>query len=202
MENKELNIYKKMQSVKKKLIEANLKKTGENKYAGFKYYELSDFLPTIAKLCDEIGLFTKIDFDFANDDANLTIVNIDKPEETLVYHSPIRNLELKGCNQIQALGGVQTYSRRYLYMNAFDITENDMFDSKDKESNSASKVVETKATENQLTVLRKYYQAEQLAKLLEANNIQKLEDMPLKKASQLIKAIKEREAMQNGTSQN
>ena len=40
----------------------------------------------------------------------------------------MRELELKGCNKIQALGGIETYQRRYLYMCAFDIVENDMFD--------------------------------------------------------------------------
>ena len=59
--------------------------------------------------------------------ATLRIVNVDKPEEFEEYTSPMRNLVLKGCNEIQALGGVETYSRRYLYMSAFDIIENDMF---------------------------------------------------------------------------
>ena len=40
----------------------------------------------------------------------------------------MEELELKGCNKIQALGGTETYSRRYLYMSAFDIIESDMFD--------------------------------------------------------------------------
>ena len=41
-----MSIYKKIQTVKQKILEANLKKTGENTYAGFKYYELADFTPT------------------------------------------------------------------------------------------------------------------------------------------------------------
>ena len=53
-----MSIYKKIQIVKEKILTANLKKTGENKYAGFKYYELADFTPTIIKLCNEVGLFT------------------------------------------------------------------------------------------------------------------------------------------------
>jgi hypothetical protein len=40
----------------------------------------------------------------------------------------MEELELKGCNKIQALGGTETYQRRYLYMSAFDIIENDLFD--------------------------------------------------------------------------
>ena len=47
-----MNIYEKIQLVKEEILESNLKKSGENKFAGFKYYELADFLPTIIKLCN------------------------------------------------------------------------------------------------------------------------------------------------------
>lgn len=121
-----MNIYSKIQLVKKALLEANLKKSGQNKFANYNYFELADFLPTIINLCNENGLFTQISF--TNELAYLTIVNAEKADETVTYTSPMRELELKGCNLIQALGGVETYSRRYLYMSAFDIVENDMFD--------------------------------------------------------------------------
>lgn len=121
-----MNIYEKIQKIKLELLEANLKKTGENKYSGFKYYELADFVPTIVKLCDKYKVFTKPDF--TKENAKLVITNIEKPDEFVEYVSPLEELELKGCNKIQALGGTQTYLRRYLYMNAFDIVENDMFD--------------------------------------------------------------------------
>ena len=43
---------------------------------------------------------------------------------------------LKGCNEIQGLGAIQTYQRRYLYMNAFEISENDYYiDGKENEEN-------------------------------------------------------------------
>lgn len=121
-----MNIYEKIQLIKKELLEANLKKSGENKFAGFKYYELSDFLPTIIKLCNEHKVFTRISFN--NEVAILEVRNIEKPEEVIEYSSPMEQLELKGCNKVQALGGTETYNRRYLYQACFDIIENDMFD--------------------------------------------------------------------------
>lgn len=138
-----MNIYEKIQKVKKGILESNLKKTGENKYAGFKYYELADFLPTLINLCEENKLYTKITFD--NEVARLVIKNAEKSDEIEEYTSPMRNLELKGCNQIQALGGVETYQRRYLYMSAFDIVENDMFDAtngKDEKNTTEKQDVE------------------------------------------------------------
>ena len=41
---------------------------------------------------------------------------------------PIAELTLKGANAIQNVGGLTTYTRRYLYMIAFEIAENDEFD--------------------------------------------------------------------------
>lgn len=186
------NIYQKIQLVKESILKENLKKSGENKYAGFKYYELADFTPSIIKLCNEVGLFTKITF--SEELATLRIVNTDNTNEIEEYTSPMRNLVLKGCNEIQALGGVETYSRRYLYMSAFDIIENDMFDAK-----SGNDEVESKATPKQVEILEKVYTGETREKLLKANNVDKLEDLSVKKASELIKKLKERSA-ENGNS--
>lgn len=195
MENKafdysNMSIYKKIQIVKQRILEANLKKSGENKFAGFKYYELADFTPAIINLCNEVGLFTKVTFD--NEIAKLIIINSDKPDQREEYTSPMRTLELKGCNQIQALGGVETYSRRYLYMSAFDIIENDMFDGKSGDTTSSEPRKLTKATPKQVELLLKYYQGDNLAKLLEVNQISKIEDLPVQKASEIIKKINEK----------
>lgn len=146
----QMNIYKKIQKVKKELSERGLKKSGKNDYSGFSYYELGDFLPSIIELCDKYGLFTKpnfeksysankistaadsetVEYKFDGDIATLTIINVDKPEEVETYSCDVKELNLKGANSIQNYGGVQTYLRRYLYMNAFDIVEADMFDVK------------------------------------------------------------------------
>lgn len=121
-----MNLYEKIQEMKLQLLNMNLKKSWENSYAKFKYYELWDFLPQIIQLCKEYKVFSRILFN--NENAVLELVNIENPTETATYTSPMRELELKWCNQIQALGWTETYQRRYLYMNAFDIVESDMFD--------------------------------------------------------------------------
>lgn len=125
MQNVKLNLYQKIQKIRVELQEMDLKKSGVNKYAGFKYYELSDFLPELNKLCDKYGVCNCISF--TNEDANLTIYDCES-DLTLSFTSPMRELELKGCNKIQALGGVETYSRRYLYLTAYEIVEDDFSD--------------------------------------------------------------------------
>jgi len=114
-----------MQKAKVELQKKDLKKTGMNKFSNYKYYELGDFMPAINEICLELKLFTQVNFDKEN--AILTIINIEKVDEKLEYVSEMVKTTLKGCNEIQALGGVQTYQRRYLYMNAFEISENDYY---------------------------------------------------------------------------
>lgn len=105
----------------------NIKKSGFNAFNKFRYYELSDFVPQLIQLCDKLGLF--IAFDFTTTEGKLTIINIDKPDEIVNYTVPMIFNEIKGCNAVQNLGGSITYLKRYLLMNAFDIVENDLFDS-------------------------------------------------------------------------
>ncbi len=180
-----MNIFEKVQIVKEKLSKKNLKKSGENKFAGFRYYELADFLPSIIELCSEEKLFTHIDFDNESQNGVLTIINVEEPNERITYHSQLETLEMKGCNKIQALGGVQTYTRRYLYMNAFDIVESDLFDSADGETNESAKVVEKKITPNQLKMLETILTEEEKESVIEKWG--KLEDLTMAQASQLIK---------------
>jgi hypothetical protein len=125
-ETKKLNIYEKITNIKSEFLKSNVKKSGKNKFANYTYYELADITPVLIELCKKYGIFTK--FSYTKDQATLEIVNIEKPDEREIYTSPMEELELKGCNKIQALGGTETYQRRYLYMSAFDIIENDLFD--------------------------------------------------------------------------
>ena len=84
---KVINIYSKMQSVRCALLEMNLEKSGNNKFAGFKYFELGDFLPTITRLLNEHGLCSRMSF--TNEEAKLTIINIDNPNELMEFTSPM-----------------------------------------------------------------------------------------------------------------
>lgn len=142
---KELNIYEKITNIKSDFLKANVKKSGKNKFANYTYYELADITPVLIELCKQYGIFTK--FSYTKEQATLEIVNIENPTEREIYTSPMEELELKGCNKIQALGGSETYSRRYLYMSAFDIIENDMFDAVISEEKEP---LEKQTTENNI----------------------------------------------------
>lgn len=117
------NIYSKMQKARCEFQEKPLKKSGHNKFAGYHYFELGDFLPTINALLDKYNLCSRINF--GKDEATLTITNSENPDEEMVFTSPMSEATLKGCHAVQNLGAVQTYLRRYLWVNAFEIVESD-----------------------------------------------------------------------------
>lgn len=194
-ENKQPNLYQKIQSIKDELMQMNLKKTWENEYAHFKYYELGDILPAIVDLCLKYKLFTHITF--KNEEATLTIVNIDNPEESVEYLSPMRDLELKWCNQIQALWGVETYQRRYLYMNAFDIVEQDMFDAtswkENKWSNAWAVQKETSNADTSASDEKPRFNKENLDKFTTIAKQYKNADEALKEIRSYYKVSKDNE---------
>lgn len=146
-ETPKLNLFMKIQTVKSRLLQANLKKSWENKHAWFKYYELWDFLPAIVELCKDNGLYTQVLFD--NETATLLIIDCDDPTQIVQYTSPMRDVDLKWCQPIQALWAVETYQRRYLYLNAFDIVENDTLDAVAWDDNKQTKKSEVKKFSNE-----------------------------------------------------
>lgn len=125
-EAKQLNVFQKLQRCRVELQKADMKKSGENKFSHYTYFELSDFLPKINELMDKQGL-TGI-FNFTLEEATLTIINTEKTDETIAFSTPVTVAELKGCYAIQNIGATQTYARRYLYVMAFEIAESDALD--------------------------------------------------------------------------
>lgn len=120
-------IQEKLQKARVELLSKKLKKSGKNGYSGFTYYELADFIPQVTEIFYNLKVFSN----FSIDEGKAFLTVTDWEDNTSeVFKSPIEDLELKGCTKIQALGGVHTYMKRYLYLNALEITENDMFDAK------------------------------------------------------------------------
>lgn len=117
-----MSVYKKLNEARIKLQNMKLQKTGNNKFAGYQYFELSDFLPAINTIFNEVGLCGVISY--APDIATLTITDIDDASQILIT-SPMAEAMLKGCHPIQNLGAAETYTRRYLWVTAMEIVEHD-----------------------------------------------------------------------------
>jgi hypothetical protein len=120
-----MSVYKKLQQARLALQNTKLSKSGKNKFAGYEYFELGDFLPQIQKICADVGLCGVLSFN--NELAYLTIHDTEDGT-SVMFTSPMSNAALKGCHDVQNLGAVQTYLRRYLWTNAFEIVEHDALD--------------------------------------------------------------------------
>lgn len=134
MEEK-LNIYKKLQKCRMELNKKKLTKSGHNTYSNYKYFELSDFLPVVNELFYENGLSSE--FNLYDKAAVLKIIDVDDNNSQIIFKIPIADATIKGSSPIQALGGQITYLRRYLYINALEIAENDLIDKQDNKMSEA-----------------------------------------------------------------
>jgi len=121
-----MSVYKKLMQARVKLQATKIGKSGHNKFAGYSYMQLDDFLPVTQNIFAEIGLCGIISYGV--EFATLTIIDTDGGGE-VVIQSPMSTAALKGCHEVQNLGAVQTYLRRYLWVTAMEIVEHDALDS-------------------------------------------------------------------------
>lgn len=119
-----MSIYAKLAQARVKLQKENLKKTGNNR--SFKYFELKDFLPRVNEIFDELKMCAVVRY--SSELATLTIYDCEK-DESIEFTSPMVQKALPSGTEIQNLGAIQTYQRRYLYLTALEIVEDDLVDS-------------------------------------------------------------------------
>lgn len=132
-----MNIYEKLNEMRLDWLKMDVKKSGKNMYAKFTYFELADIVPVVALLAKKYNVTPLVTFteDMATmtlyDNDVMHIVNVGSDEMTRIeITSPMAHMtEMgQGGNPMQAIGGMQTYQRRYLYFNLLNIVESDEFD--------------------------------------------------------------------------
>lgn len=137
MENFE--VYAKLQKCRVELQNMELKKSGHNKFAGYRYFELGDFLPAVNTLFDIYGLAYSLQFD--REMATMFIIDVNNGN-SIKFCCPMEQAVLKGCMPVQNLGASITYITRYLLVMALAISEHDAVDAsepiKDKKTISAT----------------------------------------------------------------
>jgi hypothetical protein len=120
-----MKVYKKLSDARIKLQRTELTKSGHNKFAGYKYFELGDFLPAVQSIFNEVGLIDAISF--TEDLATMVVYDVEDGS-SVTFTSPMGTANLKGCHEVQNIGAVETYQRRYLYVTALSIVEHDALD--------------------------------------------------------------------------
>ena len=121
-----MTVHRKLMEARVRLQSTELKKSGLNKFAGYSYFELGDFIPAIQQIFYDVGLCGIVSF--RSDYAELSIY--DTEDGTMVtITSPMAEANLKGAHPIQNLGAMESYQRRYLWMTALELVEHDAIDS-------------------------------------------------------------------------
>lgn len=116
------NLKQKLQEARMLLKEENITKSGKNSFTKVGYYTLQDILPPITRVCHKVGMTPLVTFD--KEVATLTIYDWES-DETLTATSPMVEQKDSKMNEIQILGSLETYQRRYILQNVFDIVEED-----------------------------------------------------------------------------
>ena len=144
-----MTVYKKLQQARTDFLSADIKKSGKNKFAGYEYFELGDFVPSINQIFNKIGLCGVVRF--TTEQATLTVYDTEDGT-SIEFISPMVFANNPKGQAIQDLGSTHTYMRRYLWLLAADIVEHDSVDTlapseAPKPVKAASKPVETKVAE-------------------------------------------------------
>lgn len=121
-----MTVFSKLQKARLALVNSNLKKSGKNAFAKYEYFELGDFIPTIHKIFDEVGLCGV--FTFGETQAYLMIHDTEKDGATITFATPLVMANNPKGQAIQDLGSTHTYLRRYLWLMAMEIVEHDTVD--------------------------------------------------------------------------
>lgn len=172
----------KINSVMKKLQKSRVdwqskprKKSGFNKFQNFKYFVLKDILPTVNEIFNKNGLYSQ--YNLTKDYAELIITD-STTGDYLIYRIPVQKLDNP---TMQNIGAINTYSKRYLYMNALEIEEDeDELDSQDLEK--------TVNKESKEELIKKISEALGEAKLntwLKTSKKEKIEDFTVEELSKV-----------------
>lgn len=121
-----MTVHEKLMKARITLQGTKLSKSGKNKFAGYNYFELGDFLPIVQEIFLGLGISGVVSY--GADEAILRITDFDDKSDFIEIKSPMSTAALKGAHEIQNLGAVQTYLRRYLWVTAMEIVEHDALD--------------------------------------------------------------------------
>lgn len=172
----------KVNSVMKKLQKSRVdwqskprKKSGFNKFQNFKYFVLKDILPTVNEIFNKNGLYSQ--YNLTKDYAELIITD-STTGDYLIYRIPVQKLDNP---TMQNIGAINTYSKRYLYMNALEIEE----DEDELDSQDLDKPVNKESKEELIKKISEALGEAKLNTWLKTSKKEKIEDFTVEELSKV-----------------
>ena len=122
-----LNIKAKLLNARKGILTTKVKKEGRNAFSKYDYFTPSQITNLVTKACVENGILTTFSIlKRENDYTGVLIVQDIESDNHIEFSIPTAMPDIKATNITQKLGGMCTYTQRYLEQLAFGITDNNL----------------------------------------------------------------------------
>lgn len=203
-----MNIYEKLMNIQKEL---KAPKGQYNSFGKYKYRSCEDILESVKPLLEKykvtIILTDKLEQIGERYYIRAMAILIDTESDNSIENTAYAREEetKKGMDGSQITGTSSSYARKYalnglLLIDDTKDADTDEFAKENNKGKTKEEPKEKKITPGQLKVLSKLYTGDNLVKLLELNKIDKLEDMSMEKANEIILKLKKKGEEKNEVS--
>ena len=195
-----MNIYEKLMNIQQEL---KAPKGQYNSFGKYKYRSCEDILESVKPLLEKykvtIILSDKLEQIGERYYIRAKAILIDTESNNSIENTAYAREEetKKGMDGSQITGTSSSYARKYalnglLLIDDTKDADTDEFAKENNKGKTKEEPKEKKITPSQLKVLSKLYTGDNLVKLLELNKIDKLEDMSMEKANEIILKLKKK----------
>ena len=195
-----MNIYEKLMNIQQEL---KAPKGQYNDFGKYKYRSCEDILESVKSLLEKykvtIILTDKSEQIGERYYIRAKAILIDTESNKIIENTAYAREEetKKGMDGSQITGTSSSYARKYalnglLLIDDTKDADTDEFAKENNKGKTKEEPKEKKITAGQLKVLSKLYTGDNLVKLLELNKIDKLEDMSMEKANEIILKLKKK----------
>ena len=195
-----MNIYEKLMNIQKEL---KAPKGQYNSFGKYKYRSCEDILESVKPLLEKykvtIILTDKLEQIGERYYIRAMAILFDTESDNSIENTAYAREEetKKGMDGSQITGTSSSYARKYalnglLLIDDTKDADTDEFTKENNKEKTKEEPKEKKITPGQLKVLSKIYTGDNLVKLLELNKIDKLEDMSMEKANEIILKLKKK----------
>lgn len=195
-----MNIYEKLMNIQKEL---KAPKGQYNSFGKYKYRSCEDILESVKPLLEKykvtIILTDKLEQIGERYYIRAMAILFDTESDNSIENTAYAREEetKKGMDGSQITGTSSSYARKYalnglLLIDDTKDADTDEFTKENNKGKTKEEPKEKKITPGQLKVLSKLYTGDNLVKLLELNKIDKLEDMSMEKANEIILKLKKK----------
>lgn len=195
-----MNIYEKLMNIQKEL---KAPKSQYNSFGKYKYRSCEDILESVKPLLEKykvtIILTDKLEQIGERYYIRAMAILFDTESDNSIENTAYAREEetKKGMDGSQITGTSSSYARKYalnglLLIDDTKDADTDEFTKENNKGKTKEEPKEKKITAGQLKVLSKLYTGDNLVKLLELNKIDKLEDMSMEKANEIILKLKKK----------